>query len=100
MDETMWDNKTVLVTGATGSFGKKFLKILLGEHNPKAVRCFSRDELKQSELQDRFAGDSRLRFFIGDIRDRDRMLRATRGVDVIVHAAAMKQVPASEYNPF
>lgn len=96
----MWDNKTILLTGATGSFGKKFLKILLSEHNPRVVRCFSRDELKQSELQERFAGDERLRFFIGDIRDRDRMIRATRGVDILVHSAAMKQVPASEYNPF
>ena len=96
----MWDNATILVTGATGSFGKKFLKLMLSEHKPKAIRCFSRDELKQSELQERFAGDDRLRFFIGDIRDRDRMLRATRGVDILVHAAAMKQVPASEYNPF
>lgn len=96
----MWDNATILVTGATGSFGKKFLKILLSEHNPKAVRCFSRDELKQSELAERFPGDDRLRLLIGDIRDRDRVMRATRNVDIIVHAAAMKQVPASEYNPF
>lgn len=96
----MWDNATILLTGATGSFGTKFLTVLLAEHNPKVVRCFSRDELKQSELRERFAGDDRLRFFIGDIRDRDRLLRATRGCDVIVHAAAMKQVPASEYNPF
>lgn len=96
----MWDNATILVTGATGSFGKKFLKILLSEHNPKAVRCFSRDELKQSELAEMFAGDDRIRLLIGDIRDRDRVIRATRNVDVVVHAAAMKQVPASEYNPF
>lgn len=96
----MWDNKTILVTGATGSFGKKFLKILLAEHNPKAVRCFSRDELKQSELAEMFKGEDRLRFQIGDIRDRDRLMTATRGVDIMVHAAAMKQVPASEYNPF
>lgn len=96
----MWDNATILLTGATGSFGKKFIKLLLTEHSPKAIRCFSRDELKQSELAERFKGEDRLRFFIGDIRDKDRMLRATRGVDVLVHAAAMKQVPASEYNPF
>src|SRR3954471_19689906 len=92
--------KTVLVTGATGSFGTKFIDIVLAEHDPKAVRIFSRDELKQSELQRRFADDDRVRFLIGDIRDLPRLVRATRGVDVIVHAAELKQVPACEYNPF
>src|SRR4051794_36946128 len=92
--------KTVLVTGATGSFGTKFIDIVLAEHDPKAIRIFSRDELKQSELQRRFADDDRLRSLIGDIRDLPRLVRATRGVDVIVHAAALKQVPACEYNPF
>jgi UDP-N-acetylglucosamine 4,6-dehydratase/5-epimerase len=93
-------NKTVLITGGTGSFGKACLDVLLGQHEPHAVRIFSRDELKQSELQARYPGDDRLRYFIGDIRDRDRLVRATRGCHVIIHAAALKQVPACEYNPF
>jgi UDP-N-acetylglucosamine 4,6-dehydratase len=93
-------DKTVLITGATGSFGTRFLERLLEEHEPRAVRVFSRDELKQSELQRRFADDDRVRFLLGDIRDLPRLIRATRGVDVIVHAAALKQVPACEYNPF
>ena len=74
--------------------------MLLGQHEPHAVRIFSRDELKQSELQARYAGDDRLRYFIGDVRDRDRLVRATKGCDVIIHTAALKQVPACEYNPF
>jgi UDP-N-acetylglucosamine 4,6-dehydratase/5-epimerase len=93
-------DKTVLITGATGSFGTKFLERVLEEHDPRAVRVFSRDELKQSELQRRFADEDRLRYLLGDIRDQERLIRATRGVDVIVHAAALKQVPACEYNPF
>src|SRR3954451_12968871 len=91
---------TVLITGGTGSFGTKFIEILLDRHEPEAIRVFSRDELKQSELQRRFADDDRMRYLLGDIRDRDRVVRATKGVDVIVHAAALKQVPACEYNPF
>jgi len=92
--------KTLLVTGATGSFGTKFLTRLLDEHDPHAIRAFSRDELKQSELAAHFPGEDRLRYLIGDVRDQERLIRATRGVDVIVHAAALKQVPACEYNPF
>lgn len=94
--------KTVLVTGGTGSFGTRFVSHLLTEHAPRSVRVFSRDELKQSEMQRRapFAGDERIRYLVGDIRDLPRLIRATKGVDVIVHAAAMKQVPACEYNPF
>lgn len=92
--------KTVLITGATGSFGGALIERLLAEHDPRAIRCFSRDELKQSELRQRHADDDRLRYLIGDVRDRDRLDRACRGVDVIVHAAALKQVPACEYNPF
>lgn len=92
--------KTILVTGATGSFGTRFLERVLAEHDPAAVRLFSRDELKQSQLQRRFGDDDRLRYLLGDVRDLPRLTRATRGVDVIVHAAAMKQVPACEYNPF
>ena len=93
-------DKTVLVTGGTGSFGTKFIEVLLERHDPKAIRVFSRDELKQSQLQRRFADDGRLRYLIGDVRDLPRLVRATKGVDVLIHAAALKQVPACEYNPF
>ena len=92
--------KVVLVTGGTGSFGSRFVARLLAEHEPAAVRVFSRDELKQSEMQRRHVDESRLRYLVGDVRDLPRLVRATRGVDLIVHAAAMKQVPACEYNPF
>jgi UDP-N-acetylglucosamine 4,6-dehydratase len=92
--------KTVLVTGGTGSFGTHLVARLLHEHQPRAVRVFSRDELKQSELKRRFGDDERLRLLIGDVRDLPRLERATRGVDVIIHAAAMKHVDACEYNPF
>jgi UDP-N-acetylglucosamine 4,6-dehydratase/5-epimerase len=92
--------KTVLITGGTGSFGTAFIEAVLEHHDPRSVRVFSRDELKQSELQRRFADDARLRYLLGDVRDLPRLVRATRGVDVIVHAAALKQVPAAEYNPF
>jgi UDP-N-acetylglucosamine 4,6-dehydratase len=93
-------DKTVLVTGGTGSFGTKFIEVLLGRYEPKTIRVFSRDELKQSQLQRRFADDDRLRYLIGDVRDEARLIRATKGVDVLVHAAALKQVPVCEYNPF
>jgi UDP-N-acetylglucosamine 4,6-dehydratase len=93
-------DKTILITGGTGSFGHKCIEMLLERYEPKVIRLFSRDELKQSEMQTRFAGEDRLRYFIGDIRDRDRLVQATRGVDLIIHAAALKQVPACEYNPF
>jgi UDP-N-acetylglucosamine 4,6-dehydratase/5-epimerase len=92
--------KTILVTGGTGSFGSRFIEIVLRDHDPHSVRVFSRDELKQSELARRFADEARLRFLLGDVRDLPRLTRATRGVDLIVHAAALKQVPAAEYNPF
>ncbi|NOY98833.1 MAG: UDP-N-acetylglucosamine 4,6-dehydratase (inverting) [Chloroflexi bacterium] len=94
-----WNNKTVLVTGGTGSFGKKFIRIMLDEYQPKKIIVFSRDELKQHEMRVAGFDDPRLRYFIGDIRDRDRLLRAMHGVDIVVHAAALKQVPACEYNP-
>ena len=89
----------MLLTGGTGSFGTAFARALLDHHNPAAVRIFSRDELKQYELDSRWK-DLRTRFMIGDVRDRERLARAMRGADVVVHAAAMKQVPICEYNPF
>ncbi len=92
-------DKTILLTGGTGSFGKQFVSTVLEYHHPKALRIYSRDELKQFEMQQVF-GNSTLRYFIGDVRDRDRLETAMSGVDVVVHAAAMKQVPACEYNPF
>lgn len=91
--------KTVLLTGGTGSFGTAFVERMLRDNPDTTIRVFSRDELKQSELQERFS-DGRLRYFVGDIRNRSRLTRAAQGADVIVHAAAMKQVPACEYNPF
>jgi UDP-N-acetylglucosamine 4,6-dehydratase/5-epimerase len=93
------NDKTLLVTGGTGSFGTAFIKAVLERYDVEAIRIFSRDELKQAELATRLQ-DSRVRLLLGDVRDRDRLLVATRGVDVIVHAAALKHVPACEYNPF
>jgi UDP-N-acetylglucosamine 4,6-dehydratase (inverting) len=93
-----FDGKVILLTGGTGSFGKKFTEIVLKEHRVKALRIFSRDELKQLEMNRQFT-DGRLRFLLGDVRDKERLSRAMNGVDMVVHAAAMKQVPASEYNP-
>jgi UDP-N-acetylglucosamine 4,6-dehydratase len=94
-----WKNQVVLVTGGTGSFGKKFTKMLLEEKQPKKIIIFSRDELKQHEMQVGGYNHESLRYFIGDIRDRERLIRAMHGVDIVVHAAALKQVPACEYNP-
>ena len=93
--------KSVLITGGTGSFGHKFTEILLNEHAPRRLIVFSRDELKQYEMQQDFnsARYPAMRYFIGDVRDRDRLCRAFDGVDVVVHAAALKQVPTAEYNP-
>lgn len=90
--------KTILVTGGTGSFGRAFVTRVLAQHEPTKVIVFSRDEQKHFAMQQEF-DDRRLRFFVGDIRDRSRLLRALRGVDLVVHAAAMKHVPLSEYNP-
>src|SRR6478609_2325492 len=96
-----FEGKTVLVTGGTGSFGTALLEVLLERHDPKSIRVFSRDELKQSELRRRLSDhDDRMRYLLGDVRDLPRLTRAMRGVDVVVHAAALKQVPACEYNPF
>jgi len=92
-------NKVILVTGGTGSFGQKFTEIVLQEHNPKVIRILSRGELLQQEMCQKFNDDEKLRFFIGDVRDRERVYRAMNGVDIVVHAAALKQVPTSEYNP-
>lgn len=91
--------KAVLVTGGTGSFGRKFVRLALDHGNPRKLIVFSRDELKQSEMAEEFAGESRLRFFLGDVRDQQRLRRALDGVDYVVHAAALKQVPMGEYNP-
>lgn len=94
-----WTDQVILITGGTGSFGKKMTKILLAEKNPKKIIIFSRDELKQHEMRVGGYDDPRLRYFIGDVRDRERLVRAMHGVDIVVHAAALKQVPACEYNP-
>lgn len=94
----MFNNKTILITGGTGSFGKKFIKILLSKYNPKKVIVYSRDELKQFEMQQIYNAPC-MRYFIGDVRDSERLKQAMRGVDYVVHAAALKQVPAAEYNP-
>lgn len=94
----MLKNKTILITGGTGSFGKKFIKRIL-QDDVKKVIVFSRDELKQYEMSQEFT-DSRMRFFIGDVRDKERLYRAFDGVDIVIHAAAMKHVGACEYNPF
>jgi UDP-N-acetylglucosamine 4,6-dehydratase len=93
------NKKTLLVTGGTGSFGTAFIRTVLERYDVASIRVFSRDELKQHDLE-RSLRDSRLRLLLGDVRDGDRLRVATRGVDVIVHAAALKQVPACEYNPF
>ena len=94
-------DKVVLITGGTGSFGKQFLATVLEEHSPRKLIVFSRDELKQFDMRQRFSEErySCLRYFIGDVRDRDRLYRAMDGVDVVIHAAALKQVPTAEYNP-
>jgi UDP-N-acetylglucosamine 4,6-dehydratase len=94
------DGKSVLVTGGTGSFGRTFIASILRESGVRRVVVFSRDELKQWEMQQLYRGEDRLRFFIGDVRDRIRVRRAFSGIDVVIHAAALKQIPATEYNPF
>ena len=101
----MLNNKSILITGGTGSFGKKFTERILKEYDPKRIIIYSRDEFKQDlmkkEFQMNFPNEvHKLRFFIGDVRDKDRLYRAFKGVDYVIHAAAMKQVPACEYNPF
>ena len=92
------DNKTLLITGGTGSFGHVFTHLVLNEHKPKAIRIYSRSELPQVEME-RDCSDPRLRFLIGDVRDKERLYRAMSGVDIVVHTAALKHVPVCEYNP-
>jgi UDP-N-acetylglucosamine 4,6-dehydratase len=94
-----WEDKVVLITGGTGSFGKRFVKMMLEEIHPAKVIVFSRDELKQHEMRAAGYDHPTLRYFIGDIRDQERLRRAFHGVDIVIHAAALKQVPACEYNP-
>ena len=97
----MRNGKTILVTGGTGSFGHKFVEMVFKKYKPKKIIIYSRDEFKQDMMRKKFKEHSKdLRFFIGDVRDKDRIYRAFDGVDYVIHAAAMKQVPACEYNPF
>jgi len=96
----MLDGKIILITGGTGSLGNAFVPMTLAKYNPKKIIIYSRDEMKQWDMQKKFQGDERIRFFIGDIRDKDRLYRALDGVDCVVHAAATKIVPTAEYNPF
>jgi UDP-N-acetylglucosamine 4,6-dehydratase/5-epimerase len=95
-----WSEEVVLVTGGTGSFGKKFVEIMLKEYGPRKLIIFSRDELKQHEMRSSGLDGQNVRYFIGDVRDQQRLERAFAGVSIVVHAAALKQVPACEYNPF
>ncbi len=95
-----WSEQTVLITGGTGSFGRKITRLLLDEYQPRKVIVFSRDEDKQRDMREQGYDSPTLRYFLGDVRDRDRLRRAMHGVTVVVHAAALKQVPACEYNPF
>jgi UDP-N-acetylglucosamine 4,6-dehydratase (inverting) len=96
----MLKNSSILVTGGTGSFGHAFIPMTLKKYSPKRLVIYSRDEMKQWEMQKLFEGDERIRFFIGDVRDKDRLYRALDGIDYVIHAAATKIVPAAEYNPF
>jgi len=94
----MFNNKSILITGGTGSFGQRYVRTILERFRPRKLIIYSRDELKQFEMAQAFNGDC-MRFFIGDVRDRDRLTQAMNGVDYVIHAAALKQVPAAEYNP-
>ncbi len=96
---SFFDDKIILITGGTGSFGKKFIQALLKEYKPAKVIIYSRDELKQHEMRQTGFDSPLLRYFIGDVRNRARLERAFHGVDIVVHAAALKQVPVCEYNP-
>nr|VFJ60682.1 MAG: UDP-N-acetylglucosamine 4,6-dehydratase [Candidatus Kentron sp. DK] len=94
----MFDNLSILITGGTGSFGRRFVRTILARYRPKKLIIYSRDELKQFEMAQEF-NDKCMRYFIGDVRDKERLVQAMQGVDFVVHAAALKQVPAAEYNP-
>ena len=96
----MLKNSSILITGGTGSFGNNFIPLTLKKYNPKRLIIFSRDEMKQWEMAKKFKGDKRLRFFLGDVRDKNRLHRALHNVDYVVHAAALKIVSTAEYNPF
>lgn len=96
----MLNGKAILVTGGTGSFGNKFTEIVLAKYDTKKIIIFSRGELKQAQMQEKFGKNPKLRFFIGDVRDKNRVCRAFDGVDVVIHAAALKRIPECEYNPF
>lgn len=96
----MLKNSSILITGGTGSFGNTFVPMTLKKYNPKRLVIYSRDEMKQWDMAQKFEGDSRVRFIIGDVRDKERMVRALDGIDYVVHAAATKIVPTAEYNPF
>ena len=95
-----WRNLSILITGGTGSFGKRFIETLLEDHHPRKIIVYSRDELKQHEMRIGGYSHPSLRYFIGDVRERDRLKRAMADVDIVIHAAALKQVPSCEYNPF
>lgn len=99
MQKIDWQDSSILITGGTGSFGKKFVEVMLAKYHPRRLAVLSRDELKQSEMKKEFS-ESEVRYFLGDVRDAGRLYRAFRGVDIVVHAAAMKQVPAAEADPF
>ncbi|MDH4095999.1 MAG: polysaccharide biosynthesis protein, partial [Betaproteobacteria bacterium] len=94
----MLNDKSILVTGGTGSFGRQFVRTVLQRYKPRRLAILSRDELKQFEMQQEFSAPC-MRYFLGDVRDADRMAQAMRGIDIVIHAAALKQVPAAEYNP-
>src|SRR5437016_4601688 len=97
---SIFSGSDILITGGTGSFGQTFAAMTLARFNPRRLVIYSRDEMKQWQMAKRFADDSRIRFFIGDVRDRERLARALDGIDYVVHAAALKIVPSAEYNPF
>ena len=99
-NKKMFNDSVILITGGTGSFGKRFVSMTLKKYNPRKLIVFSRDEIKQWDMSKCFEGDERIRFFIGDVRDKGRLHRALQGVDYVVHAAATKIVPTAEYNPF
>lgn len=100
MSGSIINNSTILVTGGTGSFGQKFVEMTLAKYKPRKIIIYSRDEQKQEQMQKRFAGNEALRFFLGDVRDKERLRRACQDVDLLIHAAALKIVPTAEYNPF